>query len=327
MALPVNLDQTYLAVIDEAREVARSVESWAMEADESSVVHQATVDALRASRLAELMVPSSHGGRFESVDPLAVCLAREALMKTSSHLDSLFALQGIGSYAISLAGTEEQRREWLPRVATCEVLAALALTEPVAGSDLKGVTTTVEVRDGDLVLNGQKSFISNAGSAGFYTTLAREGDGYSLVLVPADAQGLTVSASPEIIAPHVLGELTFNDVVLPASARLGEPGQAFQTCARNALGVSDLGGRRGSRSHGRRAGGSRSPHPSAGAVRKTTRETRPGCDPSRRFVVRSRGGEVFDVPNCGHGGEGPVRNARSLITCEAQCDRGRITSG
>ena len=228
MALPVNLDQTYLAVIDEAREVARSVESWAMEADESSVVHQATVDALRASRLAELMVPSSHGGRFESVDPLAVCLAREALMKTSSHLDSLFALQGIGSYAISLAGTEDQRREWLPRVATCEVLAALALTEPVAGSDLKGVTTTVEVRDGDLVLNGQKSFISNAGSAGFYTTLAREGDGYSLVLVPADAQGLTVSASPEIIAPHVLGELTFNDVVLPASARLGEPGQAFR---------------------------------------------------------------------------------------------------
>ena len=257
MALPVNLDHKYLAVIDEAREVAQSVESWAMEADESSVVHQATVDALRASRLAELMVPSSHGGRFESVDPLAVCLAREVLMKTSSHLDSLFALQGIGSYAISLAGTEEQRREWLPRVATCEVLAALALTEPVAGSDLKGVTTTVEVRDGDLVLNGQKSFISNAGSAGFYTTLAREGDGYSLVLVSADARGLTVSASPEIIGPSRARRTHVQRRSSSRERSSRRTGPSIQTCARHALGVSDLGGRRGSRSHGRRAGGSR----------------------------------------------------------------------
>ena len=228
MTLPVAIAAHHAEIREEARALAASVESFAMEADECSEIHAPTLDALRASDLCELMVPADYGGRFESVDPLAVCLSREALMKTSSHLDSLFALQGIGSYAISRAGTEEQRREWLPQVARGEVLAALALTEPVAGSDLKGVTTTVTEQAGELVLSGRKSFISNGGAAGFYTTLAREGDGYSLLLVPADSAGIEVSPTPEIIAPHVLGELDFHDVALPAAARLGEPGTAFR---------------------------------------------------------------------------------------------------
>lgn len=228
MTLPVWISGDHAAIREEALAVAASVEPFAMEADECSQVHGPTLEALRGSDLCELMVPAEYGGRFEAVDPLAVCLAREALMKTCSHLDSLFALQGIGSYAISRAGTEEQRREWLPSVANCEVLAALALTEPVAGSDLKGVTTTLNEASGELVLSGRKSFISNGGAAGFYTTLAREGDGHSLVLVPSDAPGIEVSPTPEIIAPHVLGELEFHDVVLPISARLGDPGTAFR---------------------------------------------------------------------------------------------------
>ncbi|MEM7287623.1 MAG: acyl-CoA dehydrogenase family protein [Actinomycetota bacterium] len=227
MSEVVALADRHRAVVSEARAVAAAVEHVAMEADESSALHPVVADALRDSDLSELMVPSSHGGRFDEIDPLAVCLAREALMKTSSHLDSLFALQGIGSYAISRAGSAEQRDEWLPKVARCETFAALALTEPVAGSDLKGITTTVTERDGELVLNGAKSFISNAGVAGFYTTLAKEADGYSLLLVPADTPGISVQPAPEIIAPHVLGDLTFDDVVLPASARLGDPGKAF----------------------------------------------------------------------------------------------------
>ena len=97
--------------------MAAAVDHVAMEADESSTLHPVVADALRDSNLSELMVPASHGGRFDEIDPLAVCLAREALMKTSSHLDSLFALQGIGSYAISRAGSDEQRAEWLPKVA------------------------------------------------------------------------------------------------------------------------------------------------------------------------------------------------------------------
>ena len=228
MAGIIEISSKYKSVIADSKELARSVETFAMEADESSELYQPVLDALRSSGLSSLMVPSEYGGRFESVDPLAVCLARETLMKTSSHLDSLFALQGIGSYAISVAGSESQKERWLPLVSKAEALAALALTEPKAGSDLKGIQTIVERKGAEIILRGEKSFISNAGSASFYTTLAKEEDGYSLFLVPADSDGLETSPSPEIIAPHVLGELKFNDVVLPESARLGAPGTAFR---------------------------------------------------------------------------------------------------
>ena len=223
----MEIDSKYEGVIQDARKLADSVEPYAMEADESSELYQPILDALRASGLSALMVPSQYGGWFDTVDPLAVCLVREKLMRSSSHLDSLFALQGIGSYAISVAGTESQKEEWLPLVSKAEALAALALTEPRAGSDLKGIETVVDQKGAELILRGEKSFISNAGAAS-YTTLAKEGDGYSLFLVPADSDGLETSPSPEIIAPHVLGELKFNDVVLPQSARLGEPGTAFR---------------------------------------------------------------------------------------------------
>ena len=222
------LDARYGELLEEARQVAAKVEPFAHEADDSSVIHEPTLAVLQCSSLSQLVVPAAFGGRFEQVDPLAVCLARQAIMKVSSHLDSLFALQGIGSYAISVAGTEDQKAEWLPKVAGAETLAALALTEPIAGSDLKSVTTTLEPAGDSLVLSGKKSFISNAGAAGFYTTLAREGDGYSLVLVPADTPGVSVTPSPEIIAPHVLGEVEFNNVELPPAARLGEAGTGFR---------------------------------------------------------------------------------------------------
>lgn len=233
----LELPQLYKDVQAEARAVAAEVAPFAAEADECSDIHAPTLEVLRAGRLTELMVPSAYGGRFELVDPLAVCLAREACMKASAHLDALLALQGIGSYAIALGGSEEQRRAWLPKVASGELLAALALTEPEAGSDLKGITTTLRPSGAggdELVLSGRKSFISNAPVAGFFTTLVREpagvgvdGDQYSLVLVPADVPGVQVSPSPEIIAPHVLGEVDFSDVVLTPDHRLGDPGRGF----------------------------------------------------------------------------------------------------
>ncbi len=228
MSLPIEISAEHEEIIEECRLLSEKVAPFAMEADESSVMHEPTLAALRSSGLSSLMVPAAYGGRFDQVDPLAVCLAREVFMKTSSHLDSVFALQGIGSYAISRAGTESQKEEWLPAVAKGDALAALALTEPIAGSDLKGITTTVEATKTGLILKGAKSFISNAGSASFYTTLAKEGEGYSLFLVPADVAGLNVEPSPELIAPHVLGELTFDNVILSESSRLGEPGAAFR---------------------------------------------------------------------------------------------------
>ncbi len=231
------LPQLYRDVKAEAEAVAAEVAPFAAEADECSALHAPTLAILRSSRLCELMVPAAYGGRFEQVDPLAVCVAREACMKASAHLDGLLALQGIGSYAIALGGSEAQRRAWLPRVAVGESLAALALTEPEAGSDLKAITTTLRPAGAggdEFLLSGAKSFISNAPSAGLFTVLVREPasggdseDGYSMVLVPADAPGVQISPTPEIIAPHVLGEVEFSDVVLPADNRLGPAGEGF----------------------------------------------------------------------------------------------------
>lgn len=222
------LDDEYLEIQSEARELAASVETIAAEADASNVIHPGILAALRSSNLGDLMVTEQYGGRFQKIDPLAICVVREALMASSSHLDSLFALQGIGSYAITVGGTDEQRAQWLPRVRAVEVLPALALTEPDAGSDLKAVTTSLVATADGLVLRGTKAFISNAGSAGFYVVFAKEGAGFSTVLVPADAPGISVTPTPELIAPHVLGDVRFDDVRLPEAARLGEPGAGME---------------------------------------------------------------------------------------------------
>ena len=221
------LEDRYRDLQDEARRVAGVVEPMAAEADAMSTVHDGVRAALADSGLWELLVPRAFGGRFETVDPLAVCVVREVLMGTSAHLDSLFALQGLGSYAIAIGGSEQQRQSWLPRVASGEALAAIALTEPEAGSDLKAITTEI-VQDGDeLVLRGAKAYISNGGAAAFYCVLARDGAGYSMVVVPAGADGLQITPTPEIIAPHVLADLRFDDVRLPLDARLGSGGSGF----------------------------------------------------------------------------------------------------
>ncbi len=222
-----DLDPKYLEIQEQAREFARSIEPLADEADESSEVHPGILAALRESGLSELMVTTEFGGRFERLDPLAICVVREVLMATSSHADSLFALQGIGSYAITVAGTADQRSSWLPKVASAESLAALALSEPEAGSDLKAVSTEIVATADGLLLNGSKSFISNGGSAAFYVVFAKEDSGYSMVLVPGDAAGVSVTPTPQIIAPHVMGDIIFKDVPLAADARLGEPGKGL----------------------------------------------------------------------------------------------------
>ena len=183
--------------------------------------------ALSESRLCEVVVPKRFGGQFDSVNALAVTVIREVLAGTSSHLDSLFAMQGIGSHALALEGEYSLREYWLSKVSRCESIPALALTEPEVGSDLRSISTTVQERDGNMVINGHKSFITNAGNADFYTVLGREGDGFSLVLVPAHTDGLTISRPVQVMAPHVLGDVILENVVVPTSHRIGEPGQGF----------------------------------------------------------------------------------------------------
>ncbi|WP_245813980.1 acyl-CoA dehydrogenase family protein [Rhodococcus marinonascens] len=211
----------------EARDLAASCADIAARADEADSLDTDTRKRLRASGLARVVVPARFGGRYERVDSLAVTLVREQLAAESAHLDSLFAMQGIGSYGIAVGGSEELQREWLPKVANLDAIAALGLTEPHVGSDLKALTTTVVERDGKLVVNGHKSFITNGGDADFYSILAREGDGYSLVLVPTDAPGLSTQRPHQIIAPHVLGDVILENAEVPIGNRIGEQGKGF----------------------------------------------------------------------------------------------------
>ncbi|GER22283.1 acyl-CoA dehydrogenase [Zafaria cholistanensis] len=222
-----DLGEGHRLIREQARALAAAVESLATEADASSELHEPMRAALAASGLAGHVVPAAYGGRSETLDPLAITVIREALMYSSAHLDSLFGVQGIGSYTLTAGGSEELKRHWLPRVVTLEAIAAIALTEPGVGSDLRAVQTSIEPVEGGLRVRGRKSFITNGGAASFYCVLGREGDGYSMVLVPADAQGLTAHPGDDLIAPHILGELEFDDVVVPAGNRLGVPGKAF----------------------------------------------------------------------------------------------------
>jgi len=224
---PFDLGPQYRQLQETARTVAAEVEPFAAEADAMTEVHPRCREVLQASGLTRHVVPAAYGGASDTLDPLAIAVVREALMYTSAHLDSLFAMQGIGSYALAVGGSEELKSAWLPKVAALEVIAGLALTEPDVGSDLRAVSTTVTA-DGDSVrITGRKSFITNGGAADFYSVLGREGDGWSMVLVPADTPGLTVERGADLIAPHILGELTFDDVVVPATHRIGVPGKAF----------------------------------------------------------------------------------------------------
>src|SRR4051794_19926637 len=110
------LPSSYVALQDEARGAAAAVEPMAAEADEMSTIQPGVRSVLAKSRLWELTVPAEYGGRFERIDPLAVCVVREVLMATSAHLDALFALQGVGGYAVALGGSPDLREQWLPQL-------------------------------------------------------------------------------------------------------------------------------------------------------------------------------------------------------------------
>ena len=164
-------------------------------------------------------------------DVRSLALARETLAYHSALADFAFAMQGLGSGAISLFGTVEQKRQWLPRVAAGNAIAAFAMTEPECGSDAANIQTSA-MRDGnEWVLVGEKTLISNGGIADFYVTFARTGEGegsrgLSAFIVPADA--VTVAERIEVIAPHPLARLVYDNVRIPADAIVGEPGEGFR---------------------------------------------------------------------------------------------------
>jgi len=221
------LPQKYLDLQEEARALA-SCADIAARADAADRFDPDVRARLKASGLTALAVGSEYGGRFERVDSLALTVVREALAYESAHLDSMFGMQGVGSFAVSAGGSDPVRKQWLPLVGTLDAIAGLCLTEPDVGSDLRAITTTVEEVGDELVVDGHKSFITNAGDADFYSVLCKEADGYSLVLVPAATPGVTVTSPHQVIAPHVLGDVVFDHVRVPADHRLGEKGAGFK---------------------------------------------------------------------------------------------------
>jgi acyl-CoA dehydrogenase len=181
----------------------------------------------------EYCVPKAHGGRLERIDSRSLCLARETLARHDGLADFAFAMQGLGSGAISLAGSDAVRGRYLPRVAQGEAIAAFALSEPDAGSDVAAMSTRARQTGGEIVLDGAKTWISNGGIADFYCVFARETDapgarGISAFVVDADTPGLTIAERIEVIAPHPLARLEFADCRIPATQRLGAPGEGFK---------------------------------------------------------------------------------------------------
>ncbi|MET0323054.1 MAG: acyl-CoA dehydrogenase family protein [Duganella sp.] len=178
---------------------------------------------------------AAHGGAADVIDTRALCLIRETLARHDGLADFAFAMQGLGAGAISLHGTDDQRRRYLPRVAAGDAIAAFALSEPQAGSDVAAMQCAArqDGDGGDYVLDGEKTWISNGGIADFYVVFARTGEqpgarGISAFIVDAGTPGLQIAERIDVIAPHPLARLRFTGCRVPATQRIGAAGQGFK---------------------------------------------------------------------------------------------------
>jgi acyl-CoA dehydrogenase len=221
------------------RALAQGVDEWARE-NLSDLDHDVDADATCRTLVRKLgadgwlrhVVPAAYGGVAQRVESRALCLIRETLARHAGLADFAFAMQGLGSGAIALHGSEALRQRYLPRVAAGEWIAAFAMSEPDAGSDVAAIATRA-VPDGEnFVLDGVKTWISNGGIADFYTVIARTGEapgakGLSVFVVDADSPGLEVAERIDVMAPHPLATLRFSGCRVSAAQRLGAAGQGF----------------------------------------------------------------------------------------------------
>ncbi|WP_332854358.1 acyl-CoA dehydrogenase family protein [Duganella sp. S19_KUP01_CR8] len=214
----------------------RELDAWA--AQQIAQHHEADVDAACRRLVRQLgdagwLRHAIGGAAGAGIDTRAICLIRETLARHNGLADFAFAMQGLGSGAISLHGTPAQREAYLPRVARGEAIAAFALSEPQAGSDVAAMQCAA-VQDGDhYVLNGEKTWISNGGIADFYVVFARTGEqpgarGISAFIVDADTPGFEIAERIQVIAPHPLARLALRDCRVPAAQRIGAAGQGFK---------------------------------------------------------------------------------------------------
>ena len=222
---------------DRHRRLAAAIDEWAdanlsgMDHHDADATCRRLVPALGQAGFLEHAATDPEGDA--PLDVRSLCLIRETLARHDGLADFAFAMQGLGTGAISLFGTPEQKAEWLTPVRRGEAISAFALTEPQSGSDVAASTMTA-TRDGDAyILNGEKTWISNGGIADVYTVFARTGEapgakGLSAFIVPAGADGFEIAERLETIAPHPLATLRFTDCRIPASAMIGDSGQGFR---------------------------------------------------------------------------------------------------
>jgi len=182
-------------------------------------------------------VPAGHGGAHAVLQSRYLVIARETLARHSGLADFAFTMQGLGSGPITLAGSDELKRRYLPRVADGSAIAAFALTEPEAGSDVAALSTSARLERGEYVLDGEKTFISNGGIADFYVVFARTGEapgarGISAFVLDAGAPGFDARERIDVVAPHPLARLRFDSCRVPVAHLIGAPGEGFKIAMR-----------------------------------------------------------------------------------------------
>ena len=245
---------------DHHRDFAAGLRAWAGAEVHGNVNHQDVDGSCR--RLVRAMgeagwlraaVPAAYGGLYPTFDVRTLCLAREILAYHDGLADFAFAMQGLGTGSITLAGSDALKARYLPRVARGEAIAAFALSEPDAGSDVAALTTAaVPDGPGHVRIDGQKTWISNGGIADHYVVFARTGEapgarGLSAFVVDADTPGLTIAERIDVIAPHPLATLRFEACRIPESQRVGGPGEGFKVAMatldvfRSTVGAAALG--------------------------------------------------------------------------------------
>jgi alkylation response protein AidB-like acyl-CoA dehydrogenase len=222
------------------RELAQELDAWAAAhighdhgSDVDAACRALVVQLGEAGWLRHAIGGTAFGAVAEAIDTRAICLIRETLARHSGLADFAFAMQGLGSGAITLFGSDIQREQYLPKVARGEAIAAFALSEPDAGSDVAALQCAARLDGGEYVLDGEKTWISNGGIADMYVVFARTGEapssrGISAFIVDAGVPGFEIAERIDTIAPHPLARLRFSGCRVPAANRLGAAGQGFK---------------------------------------------------------------------------------------------------
>jgi acyl-CoA dehydrogenase len=231
------------------RAFAEELDQWAYQAvadveggngghDDVDAACRQWVRALGEAGWLRHCVPAGYGGAHDPLQSLYLVIARETLARHSGLADFAFTMQGLGSAPITLAGSDELKTNYLPRVAKGEAIAAFALTEPDAGSDVAAMALAARRTGDHYVLDGEKTFISNGGIADFYVVFARSGEapgarGISAFVVDAGTPGFDIAERIGVTAPHPLARLRFQSCRIPLSRLVGAPGEGFKIAMRS----------------------------------------------------------------------------------------------